>query len=264
MINFTKIRMCHGALLGVPLLVGWASPAHAQQKDENPAPNADRIVVGIGAGATPTYQGAGDYRILPIPAIDIKQGWFFANLPNGIGIAPIDNAQVTIGASAVFLQGYRKRDVPQGIDKLSDGVGARLFATIRAGGFVATVGGTKSVSGGTKGLIADASVSYPVRVSSRFTLTPTVGTTWANGKYNDGYFGITAAESLASGLPRFTAGSGFKDVSGSLTASYRLTDRLTMSVTGSATSLLGVVKDSSLVVHQTQPSGFLTLSYRFR
>ena len=242
------------ALVSLPLAVSWATAAQAQ--DQN------HIVLGVGAAALPVYQGSDDLRILPIPVVDIKQGWFYANLRNGIGIAPIDTESITIGAGAVFVQGYRTKDVPVGIDKLSNALGARVFANIRAAGFVATIGAVKTVSGGTKGMTADASLSYPIKVSSRLTLTPMIGTTWADRKYNDGYFGITSAESLASGLPQFTAGSGFKDVSGWLTASYRLTDRLTLSATGGVTSLIGTVKDSPLVVKKTQPTGIFTLTYR--
>ena len=145
---------------------------------------------------------------------------------------------------------------------MKDGIGARLFANIRAGGFVATLGATKGVSGGTKGLVADASISYPINISSRFTLTPTIGTTWADRKSNDGYFSITPREAAVTHLPQFTAAAGFKDVSGMLTASYRLTDRITLSATGGVTSLIGKVKDSPFAEKKTAPSGILTLTYR--
>jgi outer membrane protein len=243
-----------GTLMTLAVAIAWAPSAQAQDQDH--------IVLGVGAAATPAYQGSDDLRVIPLPVIDIKEGWFFANLRNGVGIAPISTDTITVGASAVFVQGYRRRDVPDGIDKLKNGLGARLFANVRAGGFVATVGAVKIVTGGTKGMVADATLSYPVEVSSRFTLTPTIGTTWADRKYNDGYFGITPQESLASGLPQFRTGSGFKDVSGLLTASYRLTDRITLTATGGVTSLIGKAKDSPIVEKKTQPSGILTLSYR--
>jgi outer membrane protein len=236
------------------------SPAQAQAQARSQS--QDHIVLGVGVAATPAYQGSDDTRIIPIPAIDIREGWFFANLRNGIGVIPISTDNFEIGASAVFVQGYRGKDMPEGIEKLSDGVGARLFTNIRAGGFVATLGAVKIVSGGTKGMVADASVSYPIPLSSRFVLTPTVGTTWANRKYNDRYFGVTPAESLASGLPQFGMGSGFKDVSGMLTATYRLTDRISLSATGGVTSMIGDAKHSPLVEKKTQPSGILTLTYR--
>jgi outer membrane protein len=234
----------------------------AQTQAQAQSQNQDHIVLGVGVAATPAYQGSDETRVIPIPAIDIREGWFFANLRNGVGVVPISTEHFEIGASAVFVQGYRGKDVPDGIDKLSDGVGARLFTNIRAGGFVATLGAVKIVSGGTKGMVADASISYPINISSRFMLTPTVGTTWADRKYNDRYFGVTPTESLASGLPEFGMGGGFKDVSGMLTASYRLTDRITLSATGGVTSMIGDAADSPLVEKKTQPSGIFTLTYR--
>lgn len=240
----------------VPLLsVGMALvPATAQAEDH--------IILGAGMAVAPAYQGADDYRVLPLPAIDIEQGWFFANFRNGIGVAPLRSETVTVGASVVFVQGYRRRDAPDGIGRLSDGVGGRIFANVRAGGFVGTVGTTKVISGGTEGLLADASISYPLAVSSRLLLIPTVGIGWADRKHNDRYFGVTGAQAAASGLPRFDAGAGFKDVSGTLTASYRLTDRISLSATGGVTSLLGEVKDSPIVAHDTRPFGLIALTYR--
>lgn len=261
-------RLCRPstAILIVTASVAAASTARAQTPAQVQAQarsqNQDHIVLGVGVAATPAYQGSDDTRVIPIPAIDIREGWFFANLRNGVGVVPIVTEHFEIGASAVFVQGYRGQDVPNGIDKLSDGVGARLFTSIRAGGFVATLGAVKIVSGGTRGTVADASISYPINISSRFTLTPTVGTTWADRKYNDRYFGVTPAESIASGLPQFDMGGGFKDVTGMLTASYRLTDRITLSATGGVTSMIGDAADSPLVEKKTQPSGILTLTYR--
>lgn len=240
-------------LLATSFLAFGSTAAQAQE--------TDRVVIGIGGAATPAYQGSEDHRVIPIPAIDIKEGWFFANLRDGIGIEPIDTKTVTVGASAVFVQGIRRRDLPEGLDKRSDAVGARVFTRLRTGGFAATFGATK-VLGGTKGVIADASVSYPIEISSRFVLTPTIGTTWADRKYNDGYFGVTTTEALASGLPQFSTGSGFKDISGAVTASYRLTDRFTLSATAGVTSLLGDIKDSPLVEKKTQPLGVVTVTYR--
>jgi outer membrane protein len=223
----------------------------------------NHITIGAGAAYAPAYEGADKYRVLPVPAVDAVWGPFFVNLRNGIGINAIDTKFVTVGASVTYLPGYRRRDVPNGIGKLSDSVGGRGFVALRARGVTATLGVTQSLSGGTKGLIADASLSYPISVSSRLMLIPTVGTTWADKKHNDRYFGVNTEQSLASGLPNFHAGSGFKDVSAILTASYRLTDHFNLSASGGVTSLLGNVQDSPLVVHKTQPFGFMALSYRF-
>jgi outer membrane protein len=227
-----------------------------------PAQSQDRVVLGAGVAVTPTYQGSDDYRVLPLPAIDIKKGWFFANLRNGIGIEPIDNGVISAGLSAVFVQGYRRRDVPTGISKLSDGLGARANINLRSSGLTGTLGVTKVISGGTGGIIADASVSYSILISSKFSLTPTVGATWADRDHNDRYFGVDNLEASASGLSPFSTGAGFKDISGTLTATYRLTDRIAFSATGGVTTLLNRVSESPLVHRATQPFGMVALTYR--
>jgi len=236
----------------------WSNTGQPREQEVN----RDHFVVGAGAAYVPAYQGADDYIVLPLPVIDVAWGPLYANLRNGIGINVIDNDVVTIGGGVSFLPGYRTKDAPEGIGKLSFGVGGRGFASVRAGGFTFTAGATQGFSGGTEGLIADVSISRPIIASSRITLIPTIGATWADKKHNDRYFGVTASQSLASGLPQFNAGSGFKDASAMLVVSYRLTNRINLGVSGGVTTLLGDAKDSPLVYHKTQPSGFLTLSYR--
>lgn len=251
--NTFKTKACVCALL-VSAVTVCSATAQAQSQD--------RVVLGVGAAMMPVYQGADDYRVTPIPAIDIKKGWFFANLRNGLGIKPIDTEHVTVGTSVVFIPGYRSRDVPEGVDKLSRGVGGRVFTSVRAGGFITSLGVVKMLSGDAEGIVADASISYPIRLSSNFSLTPSLAATWSDAKYNDSYFGITAAESLASGLPQYTGEAGFKDVSGLLTASYRMTDRITLSLTGGVTSLDKDLTFSPLVEKRTQSFGIFMLTYR--
>src|SRR3546814_8686881 len=87
------------------------------------------------------------------------------------------------------------------------------------------------------------------------TVIPTVGTSWTNGKHMNRYFGIDAGEALASGLPLYRAGSGFKDVSRLVTASYRLDAHWSLGATGRVTRLLGDAEASPLNARRWQPSG---------
>src|SRR3546814_20780048 len=96
------------------------------------------------------------------------------------------------------------------------------------------------------------------------TVIPTVGTSWANGKHMNRYFGIDAGEALASGLPLYRAGSGFKDVSGLVTASYRLDAHWNLGATGGVTRLLGDAAVSPLNDRRWQPSGLTSVSSKAR
>lgn len=245
-----------------------AAQAHAQDvdaaaaQDQTPR-NSDHIVLGMGALYAPAVEGGDKYRALPMPAIDIRQGRFFANMRDGVGAYIIDTDLVSVGASVTYTQGYRSKDVPTGVGAVNFGAGGRGFITVHDQGVVLTLGATQGFVGVTKGLVADASLSYPISVTPRFTIIPTVGTTWANAKFNNRYFGIDDVQSAASGLNTYTPGAGFKDATGSLTASYRLTDHLVLSASGMVTAVLGADSRSPLVTHKTQPAGFFSVAYRF-
>src|SRR3546814_8137527 len=93
------------------------------------------------------------------------------------------------------------------------------------------------------------------------TVIPTVGTSWAKGKHMNRDFGVEAGEGMAAGLPFYRAGSGFKDVSGVITASYRLDAHWSLGATGGVTRLLGDAADSPLNERRWQPSGFMSVAY---
>jgi len=245
----------HATGLLATALLSAANPASAQQ--------GDHITIGAGVAAVPDYQGSDDYRVLPFPLLDIQVGRLFANLGDGIGYNVIDTPGFKAGGSITYVRGYRRRDVPDGIDKLSDAAGGRLFASLRQGRFAATVGATRSIGGGTHGLVADARLSYAAQASERLTLIPTLSTSWANGKHMRRYFGIDAAEAAASGLDAYRPSSGFKDISAAATANYRLASGLNLTGSVGVTHLFDKAADSALVERRWQPVGFAGISYSF-
>jgi outer membrane protein len=127
------------------LLAGLALPATAS------AQSGDHVTLGVGAGAIPDYQGSDDYRFLPIPVIDAQFGQFFVSLRNGIGVNIVELGPLTAGASVALVGGYRRRDVPDGIRRVSTTAGGRLFANLKLDNLSFTVGATRAVGGGTPG-----------------------------------------------------------------------------------------------------------------
>src|SRR3546814_1101724 len=106
----------------VLLLAALAFPAIAS------AQSGDHVTLGAGAGVVPDYQGSDDYRFLPIPVIDAQFGQFFVSLRNGIGVNVIEIGPLTAGAIVALVGGYRRRDVPDGVRRVSTTSGGRLFA----------------------------------------------------------------------------------------------------------------------------------------
>lgn len=225
------------------------------------APN--RAVIGVAAVYAPAYQGADDYRLMPFPVIDVAYGRFFAGGRKGVGYTVVDGPQLKVGAAATYVPGYRRRDAPTGVGRLDGGAGLRLAADMRLGGVMATVGATEVVSGDVDGMLVDAGLAYPIRVSDRLSLTPSVSATWADSQYNRAYFGISAAQSAASTLPVYRPGGGVKDVSIALGANYRLNDKVSLAATASLSRLTGDARNSPIVVDPSQPAAVLSVAYRF-
>lgn len=234
-----------------------AFPALAQDRDPN------RAVVGLSAIHAPAYQGADKYRTLPFPVIDLSYGRFFLSGRAGAGAKVIDGDAIDVSAGVTYMPGYRRRDAPVGIGRLSGGAGARVSADLRMGGALLSLSATRALTGDVDGTLVEAGLAMPIRASRRVMLIPRVSTTWADAAYNRAYFGVSAAQSTASGLSAFRPGGGVKDVAASLTASYRVSDRVTLGATGVVSTLTGDAKRSPIVVHATQPAAFLSVSYAF-
>lgn len=244
-------------LLCATAILALATSASAQSQKQN------RAVVGVVGLYAPAYQGADSHRLRPFPLIDLKYGCLFANPRQGIGADLVDGEAVDVGVAVTYVPGYRRRDAPAGIGRVSGGAGARISADLRAGMFAASLGATKVLSGDLDGVLIDANLAMPFRPSERLTVIPAVSATWADGRYNRSYFGISAAQAAASGLPAYRPGGGIKDASASLTANYRVNDRVSLGATGAVTTLTGDAKDSPIVFDATQPSAIVSVSYRF-
>ena len=247
----------------------FAAPRQASDDRGEPGgpdggPGGDHIAIGVGGMYQPAYMGAKKYQFQPLPAIDIKHGMFFANFQNGIGIAPVDNEIFTAGVGIVLAtDNYSRKDVPNRFNKISMGAGVRGFVGVRQFGFEATAGLTQIFAGGTKGMIADFSLSRPIMVSERLFLNPSIGTRWANAKHNDRFYGVNARQSAESGLREFRSGSGLLDARAELGLQYRLTDHIGFGAMGGVATLLGDVKDSPIVRKKTAPFGMGFLTYSF-
>jgi MipA family protein len=227
------------------------------------AQDGDHVTLGAGVAAVPDFQGSESYRVLPIPLLDVQVGPFFASLGDGVGVHVVDTTTFKLGGSVTYVRGYRRRDVPEGIDRLSDAAGARLFTSLRLGGAIATVGATRVIGGGTRGTIADARLSYPVQAAERVTIIPTLATSWADDKHMRRYFGVTPSEATASGLAAYRPSGGFKDVSAIITANYRLAGSLNLAGSAGITRLFDKAADSPFVERRWQPSGFMGIAYTF-
>ena len=187
--------------------------------------DGDWLALGGGVGYSASYDGSDDYVFYPIPAVAGSLG--------GIGISPRSG-----GVALDLLDG-----VEQGKVSFSFGPMARLRSNrssqikdpvVRAAGELdtaleigpsagVTVNGIFSsydrvslgldvrwdVSGAHRGMIVDPGISYFTPVSRGVVVGASVGAVWVDDDYADYYYSVSPAQSAASGLPLFSADSGW-------------------------------------------------------
>lgn len=249
-------RFAAGTCVAIALsLASIASPAWAGDDDH--------WTLGAGIAYGPEFLGSDEYEFSPVPLVDVKYGHFFANTGDGIGFTVYESPQFIAGAALNWMNGYDDDDVPTGIEEVDGSLGVSLFVATELYGFEGKLAATQAVTETDRGLLIEAGIGYPIHVTDRLVLSPGIGTSWANGKYMDGYFGINASEAAASGLTFYEPSGGFRDVEASITARYRITDSISAMGLIGVTQLVGDAADSPLVEDETSLKAVLGVSYTF-
>jgi MipA family protein len=97
----------------------------------------------------------------------------------------------------------------------------------------------------------------------RWSFFPQVGLEYTSGKYNNYLYGVTAAESAASGFAAYNAGGSTAPVLG-LGVDVPLGEPWVLTMQLRRKWLDSSVRNSPLVGRRTQDTGFIAVSYRFR
>jgi outer membrane scaffolding protein for murein synthesis (MipA/OmpV family) len=122
--------------------------------------------------------------------------------------------------------------------------------------------GIRSHGGVVAEISADAfqDVSPAVRVSVGPRLS------FATADYFDAYYGVDADDAAGSGLGRYSPDGGLKSIGVGGAIDWKATDRITTSVFGEYSRLLGPAADSSLVEERGSPNQLtigVSAKYRF-
>ena len=88
-----------------------------------------------------------------------------------------------------------------------------------------------------------------------------LGTTWASDDYMESFFAVDAQQSADSGLKKYDAEAGIKDVSVSMTSGYKITNRWRIGGKLEYKRLVGDAADSPIVDDENQFLAGISLSY---
>jgi outer membrane scaffolding protein for murein synthesis (MipA/OmpV family) len=226
------------------------APAHAQEgarpANTGSAADGDFVIVGIGPAMVPDYEGSNDYGIYPtVGAIGRVEGYSFSVLGDTASIDLLrDKAgpgwDVQLGpAISIGLNRVRRGGIGDARVRALHTVGTAVtlggYAGVVRQGVVTSdydrlslsVSVNHDVAGAYGGTTVTPEINYMTPLSRKALVAFVLTAVRADRRYADAYFSITPADSLASGLPTFTARGGWKNWSLGMATSVSLTGDLT-------------------------------------
>lgn len=271
------------ALLAVAAL-GAAATTAAAQDAAAPSRQSFTGVVGVGVAALPRYVGSDEYRVLPVPVVQLEYrgraylGGSQGSMAPGIGAFLVRTPALTWDAG---LSGEMARPESRG-DALA-GMGKRSAASFAATSVAYRLGVVTATAGMAVGLGSDAGAYGSVGVASELPLARrwvagvSTGVTFADARNMAFDFGVTSEQSaarralLAAGDTRlrgidvaaYAPGAGLKDVRGGASLAYLLTERSRVVLFAQGTRLSGEAARSPLVRARTGVVTGAALGYGF-
>ena len=211
--------------------------------------------IGPGVLVAPWFEGSANYRVLPIPNLDLRyqRDKVFISARDGVGATLFD----ADGFKAGPILRYRfPRNEGDGGYLL--GMGNVPF-TVEGGGFLrydlpylAAKMELRRGLGGSNGLIFDALVDGKLRLSPTFFLSAGPRLSVTDDTYNQAYFGVNASQSVNSGYAQYYPGAGLRSVGAGASSVWRVTNNLTFVAFGSYNYLADMAGNSPIV---TGPGG---------
>ncbi|QEW19546.1 MltA-interacting protein MipA [Marinibacterium anthonyi] len=216
----------------------------------------------MGLRLQPEFEGSRDYETQVVPFISLDYGRVSLGR-DGLALTAFRAS----GATMSFTLSYdgdrdgSDLDVP-GFDDIDKAIRLGLV-----GSYVTPVGrlyaSLQHYTSETNGTSATLGLSRRLPVTNRLSLTADLSASFSDDKYMQGYFGVDAAQSAASGLAQYDADAGFRRVQLGLGATYKLSENLRLGGLVSLSQLGGDARNSPIVQEERGVTSMIYMGYQF-
>lgn len=230
------------------------------------------ITVGAAAQLAPRYAGADRTRLQPAPVLVVQRGVFFLDTTRGAGLQ-FQTDWGLYGSQSMFYDfGRLQRDSDwRPGDRRLAGMGdVRGSLTTRsllvqdlAHGLSASVEAEFALRDGARRNRYRTGVEYDVLKAGREHVTLDVDALWGDRRYNQAYFGVTAAQAASSRFAAFQAGGGLYAGSVAATWEHRFDPHWTGSLELRGTHYLDNAAHSPVVERRNPVSTILAVTYAY-
>ncbi|MDD2775615.1 MAG: MipA/OmpV family protein [Gallionella sp.] len=221
------------------------------------------VVLGGGIASAPRYEGSATNRLRFIPLINVQNGHFFAGTTRGIGYDFSDDKNLQYGLR-LTLAPYRRQNADAHLNGMGD-----IGTTGELGGFLNARFSpwyvNSSLAASSHGTRLELGAGYETRLSAVDQLRAGVDVNWANNKYMQTYFGVTAAQAAASGgvLTAFNASSGIKDYAAKVNWTHNYSKAWFSNAGITVKQLSGSAQNSPLTMRRSANSLSFVVGYHF-
>ena len=246
-----------------------AVAAHAAAQEETPT---WRVALGAGLDYVPKFPGSDSHKILPLPFIAASYGrFFFGAFPGaasiaGVGVNLYQDRHWRFGAALSAGLAERKESDDarlQGLGDVRRTASAGVALAYTENWYVLGASVLTDILNRGQGTLVSLNAIARHRASDRLTFFGGPGLTWADGRYTRTFFGVSADQSAASGLPEYGTHPGFNSARLGLGAGYRITERWSALGFASLSTLLGDAVNSPITESRSQYFLGMAIFYRF-
>ena len=221
------------------------------------------ISIGVATGVAPDYEGSNDYEFGFGP--NISASWrdtiFYRGKSLGVNIIRQKNLKAGLIAARAAKRKEDDNDKLEGLGDVDGGIEVGGFVSYRNKPWRFNAEARQEVDSGHEGALLELSAGTYLPLVTPLVFVE-LGTTLASDDYMESFFGVDSQQSANSGLKKYNADAGIKDVNLSISAGYPLSDRWRVAVMVEYKRLLGDAADSPIVDDKNQFVAGLGLTYR--
>jgi outer membrane scaffolding protein for murein synthesis (MipA/OmpV family) len=251
----------------------WSKTIEAEESGETLEPGDESHVrddwyarIGIIGGAVPGYMGSHHYEGGYAPRLKIVwRDRVFLN-DRQLGVNLFKNDVMAMGPFIRYTGGRSENN--KGLEGMGD-----IDRTLAAGGFFNYNLGVlrfkseirEDILGEKQGMLAIARLGTRIPWGAP-VMNVYVSSTWGSSECMQSFFGVDAVQSIRTGLPRYEADAGIRDVSLSVSSGFQFSDNWALNGQVEYQHLLGNAADSPLVEEEGSDDQFvigLGLNYTF-
>jgi len=225
-----------------------------------PAVQAADVSVGGGLGFKPDYEGSSDYEAVPVPFANVKfgNGMFVKLLGLNLRANLIPDKMWNLGP--VYNYRAERDDVDNNavddMKKVSDANELGLFGGFNIDNWFVSLEFLADMGDAYDGWYSKLRGGYNWIINPSWALSIGASTTYADDDYMQTYFGVSRKDAARSGLDRYNADSGIKDVGLDLGLNWIITQSWSAKGIASYTQLVGDADDDSPVVDEGSEGQF--------